>query len=93
MLGTDDAPINYKQGSLYNINNKNEILTTQIPPSQNLFRFGWAYFHYCMKFPDSKGVHQILTVQKMKFYVKDFFSKCDQICSFLRIWSHLLKKS
>ena len=25
--------------------------------------------------------------------MKDFFSKCDQICSFLRIWSHLLKKS
>ena len=25
--------------------------------------------------------------------MKDFFNKCDQICSFLRIWSHLLKKS
>ena len=24
---------------------------------------------------------------------KDFFSKCDQIRSFLQIWSHLLKKS
>ena len=31
--------------------------------------------------------------QKMKFSIKDLFSKCDQICSFLRIWSHLLKKS
>ena len=29
----------------------------------------------------------------MKFSIKDFFSKCDQICSKLRIWSHLLKKS
>ena len=29
----------------------------------------------------------------MKFSIKDFFSKCDQIRSFLRIWSHLLKKS
>ena len=29
----------------------------------------------------------------MKFSFKDFFSKCDQIRSFLRIWSHLLKKS
>ena len=28
----------------------------------------------------------------MKFFIKDFFSKCDQIRSFLRIWSHLLKK-
>ena len=29
----------------------------------------------------------------MKFSIKDFFSKCDQIRSFRRIWSHLLKKS
>ena len=33
------------------------------------------------------------TVQKMKFSITDFFSKCDQIRSLLRIWSHLLKKS
>ena len=32
------------------------------------------------------------TAQKMKFFIKDFFSKCDQIRSFLRIWYHLLKK-
>ena len=31
--------------------------------------------------------------QKMKFSIKDFFSKCDQIYKKLRIWSHLLKKS
>ena len=35
----------------------------------------------------------IITAQKMKFSIKDFFSKCDQIRSFLRIWSHILKKS
>ena len=29
----------------------------------------------------------------MKFSIKDFFGKCDQIRSFLRIWSPLLKKS
>ena len=29
----------------------------------------------------------------MKISVKDFLSKCDQIRSFLRIWSQLLKKS
>ena len=29
----------------------------------------------------------------MKFPIKDFFSKCKQIRSKLRIWSHLLKKS
>ena len=31
------------------------------------------------------------TSQKMTFSIKDFFSKCDQIWSFLRIWPHLLK--
>ena len=35
----------------------------------------------------------IFTAQEIKFSIKDFFSKCDQIRSILRIWSHLLKKS
>ena len=34
-----------------------------------------------------------ITAQKMSFSINDFFSKYDQIRSFLRIWSHLLKKS
>ena len=29
----------------------------------------------------------------MKFSIKDLYSKCDQIRSFLRICSHLVKKS
>ena len=33
------------------------------------------------------------TTQKMQFSIKNFFRKCDQIRSLLRIWSHLLKKS
>ena len=33
------------------------------------------------------------TPKKMKFSTKDFFSKYDQIRSFLQILSHLLKKS
>ena len=33
------------------------------------------------------------TAQKMKFSIKNFFSKYDQIRSLLQIWSHLLKKS
>ena len=35
----------------------------------------------------------INTAQKMKFSIGDFFSKCEQIRSKLRIWSDLLKKS
>ena len=34
-----------------------------------------------------------ITAQKMKFAIKDFFSKCDQIRIFQRIWSHVQKKS
>ena len=33
-----------------------------------------------------------LTTQKIKLSIKDFFIKCGQICIFLRIWSHWLKK-
>ena len=37
--------------------------------------------------------HCTKNAQKIKFSIKDLLSKCDQIPSFLRIWSHLLKKS
>ena len=42
-----------------------------------------------LHFPNSEyeSMHK-----KLKFSIKDFFSKCDQIHSFLRIWSHVLKK-
>ena len=30
---------------------------------------------------------------KMEFFIKDFFSKCDQICGNLQIWSYLLRIS
>ena len=33
------------------------------------------------------------TIQKTKFSIKGFLSKCDHFCNFLWIWSHLLKKS
>ena len=35
----------------------------------------------------------VITAQKMKFSIEDFYSKCDEIRRKLRIWSHLLKKS
>ena len=34
-----------------------------------------------------------VTTQRMRFFSKNFFSKCCQVHSFLRIRSHLLKKS
>ena len=46
-----------------------------------------------MLFSNKRSTLQMFTAQKMKFSIKDFFSKCDQIRRKLRIWSHLLKKS
>ena len=34
-----------------------------------------------------------VTKMKMKFSIKEFSSKCGEICSFLRTWSKLLTKS
>ena len=36
---------------------------------------------------------RVITVQKMEIFIKDFFSKPDQIRKKLPMWSHLLKKS
>ena len=36
---------------------------------------------------------QLNTGQKLKFSIKDFFGKCDQICNFLRLWLYSLKES
>ena len=35
----------------------------------------------------------VVTAEKIKVFIKDFFSKFDQIRGKLRIWSHLLNKS
>ena len=42
---------------------------------------------------DRSQIFLQITTEKMKFSIKDFFSKCDQIWSFLGICLHLLKKS
>ena len=42
-------------------------------------------------YPTSNGIER--NCQKIEFYVKDFFSKCEQSCSFLSLGSQLLKKS
>ena len=63
--------------------------------------FPWTYCNYALIAVNYFGkLHLrcltgfwVHTAQKMKFTIKDFFSKCDQIRRKLRIWSHLLKKS
>ena len=44
-------------------------------------------------FPSQAKTARHVTARKKKFSIKESFSGCDQISSFLRIWSHLLKKS
>ena len=57
------------------------------------------YFH-CLILPIKTSARQSILHKKcsplnvqQKLSINNFFSKCDQIRSFLRIWSHLLKKS
>ena len=49
----------------------------------------------CADNEDSHSEHKSTNYHwtKMKFSIKDLFSKCDQIRSFQWIWSHLPKKS
>ena len=54
----------------------------------------WNFFLLIWQEIFSESLTQFMpTAQKMKFSIKDFFSKCDQIRSFLQIWLRLLKKS
>ena len=73
----------------------------------NFSNFAWNCFTNLMRFEnltevlishfwrflDIQNIANNDTAQKMKFSIKDLFSKCDQIRRKLRIWSHLLKKS
>ena len=60
----------------------------------NLHHMVWNFnqkflFNPCrLKFSENFSSNKsktFLSIQKMKFLIKDFFSKCDQIRSFLRI--------
>ena len=48
---------------------------------------------YQLFFSNTKATKASINAEKMKFSINDFFSKYDQICRKLQIWSHLLKKS
>ena len=46
----------------------------------------------CMRGLVISALKLYYTAQKMKFSIKVFLSKCDQICNKLRIWSNFLEK-
>ena len=56
----------------------------------NIFRVT----EFCYAYSDDlRIIFQRYITQKIKFFIKDFFSKWDQIYRNLRIWSHYMKKS
>ena len=98
--------IKNKFSTLYGIfpYNKRSTKTPAIPPNFNLndFQkvllrpFGVSVYISLLLWLESNCILFVgpdVTAEKLKFSIKDFFSKCDQIRSFVRIWSHLLKKS
>ena len=66
-----------------------EQISTLLWKVSSLFYSGF----FCCSVWASSLTSKLCTVQKVKFSITDFFSKCDQIRRKLRIWSHLLKKS
>ena len=65
----------------------------QFPSSFNFFFTSCQDMNFLLnQLVTLQWVFYYFTAKIMKFSIKEFFSKCDQICSFLRIWSHLLKK-
>ena len=53
---------------------------------------GCSLFHNFNLVFKNNHTKKCLTAQKMKFSIKDFLSKCDQIYRKLWIWSHLAKR-
>ena len=56
-------------------------------------RKNWQYFWITFFGKPFGNARISVTAQKRKFSIEDFFSERDQVCSFLHIWSLLLKKS
>ena len=81
---------------------KNDYQKTNktITKQQSTLIWNASFFYFRLFHLTFKNKHLALprwtkadTAQKMKFFIKDSSSKFDQSCSFLQIWSHLLKKS
>ena len=53
-----------------------------------LIKYVFKYNYFLTRW---RKLKESFTAQKMKFSIKYFFSKCEQIRRKLRIWSHLLK--
>ena len=79
---------------------RNFLLTKILSGNLNEALFHWLNIFliwrviigvYLKEDPNIKNKRILNTAQTMKFHIKDFFSKCDQIWRKQRIWSLLLK--
>ena len=75
---------NYKKIASYTYHAKGVINTHNSLLDFEYFLQGYTKGLFCKRHT---------TAQKMRFSIKDFFSKCDQIRIFMRIWPYLQKKS
>ena len=75
------------------IANKKFRLTEYTEPGRTVKLFMIWYASEFKKYDQKNIFSGGFTVRKMKFSIRNFFSKCDQIRRKLRIWSHLLEKS
>ena len=78
------------QKNIFKEINQSPLSSLMIDETTDVFVTQKLMFYFCYILND--GNIKTYTVQKMKFSIKDFYSKSDQICSFLRIWLNLLKK-
>ena len=77
----------------YDVKDLSYFDLTQVTPDTKFDKTQLYKYFILVRFNTSMLRSPAATAQKMKFSIRDFFSKCVQIRSFLRIWSHLLKKS
>ena len=89
-IRTDKKPMD---GISKTINWIKNFVFRKVPSGDVVYCFRRSSQPYEVSSIDCLDLKNDHCTKKMKFSIKDFFSKCDQIRSFLRIWSHLLKKS
>ena len=98
LLGKGVFSVFYFAGHGYEVNGENYLMPIDAKSSEHLDEFlsaqemlnvrsAFLYIYLLSIISTEQDTH----CTKMAFSVKDFFSKCDQICRKLPICSHLLK--
>ena len=89
-IRTDKKPMD---GISKTINWIKNFVFRKVPSGDVVYCFRRSSQPYEVSSIDCLDLKNDHCTKKIKFSIKDFFSKCDQVRSYLWIWSHLLKKS